>query len=272
MAGEEEVVSVELPAPSSWKKLFYPNKAGTVKKTEIVFVAPTGEEISNRKQLEQYLKSHPGNPAITDFDWTTSGTPRRSARISEKTKATPSPDKEPPKKRGRTKSSGSKKDTEADKSEEGGEEKSHVQEDTEVNPSEGNVENKNVTVKNGSGETEKLNEAKDDMVVEETPNAAPVQEAGESTKEKALDIVDESGKERVESQTDKVEETGVTEKNSIETENNTFEASIGEEKKETAGEGAPDSEAKTINHEGNGLTTEVEGKEITTEAEAKANE
>nr|6ACV_A Chain A, Methyl-CpG-binding domain-containing protein 11 [Arabidopsis thaliana] len=71
---EEEVVSVELPAPSSWKKLFYPNKVGSVKKTEVVFVAPTGEEISNRKQLEQYLKSHPGNPAIAEFDWTTSGT------------------------------------------------------------------------------------------------------------------------------------------------------------------------------------------------------
>ncbi|XP_010487418.1 PREDICTED: methyl-CpG-binding domain-containing protein 11-like [Camelina sativa] len=264
MAGEEEVVSVELPAPSSWKKLFYPNKVGTVKKTEIVFVAPTGEEISNRKQLEQYLKSHPGNPEIADFDWTTSGTPRRSARISEKTKATPSPDKEPPKKRGRTKSSGSKKDTEAEKSEEVGEEKSNVQEDTEMHPSEGNAENKNATVKNGSGETEKLSEAKDDMVVEGTQNAAPVQESSESMKEKALDIVDDSSKERV--------ETGVTEKNSVETENNTFEASIGEEKKETAGEGAPDSEGKTRNHEGNGLTTEVEGKEITTEAEAKANE
>ncbi|CAG7877451.1 unnamed protein product [Brassica rapa] len=109
MGTEDEIVSVELPAPSSWKKLFFPNK---VKKTEIVFVSPTGEEINNRKQLEQYLKSHPGSPAIAEFDWTTSGTPRRrSARISEKTKSTPSPDKEPPKKRGRTKSSGSKKDT-----------------------------------------------------------------------------------------------------------------------------------------------------------------
>ncbi|CDY30112.1 BnaC05g37500D [Brassica napus] len=108
MGTEDEIVSVELPAPSSWKKLFFPNKV----KTEIVFVSPTGEEFSNRNQLEQYLKSHPRSPAIAEFDWTTSGTPRRrSARISEKTKSTPSPDKEPPKKRGRTKSPGSKKDT-----------------------------------------------------------------------------------------------------------------------------------------------------------------
>jgi hypothetical protein len=47
-------------------------------------------------------------PAVSEFDWGTGETPRRSARISEKAKATP-PEKEHPKKRGR-KSSGSKKD------------------------------------------------------------------------------------------------------------------------------------------------------------------
>ncbi|CAI9113984.1 OLC1v1037444C1 [Oldenlandia corymbosa var. corymbosa] len=99
---EEEVVSVELPAPASWKKLFMPKKAGTPKKSEVVFVAPTGEEITTRKQLDQYLKSHPGGPAISEFDWSTGETPRRSARISEKAKATPpSTDKEKPKKRAR---------------------------------------------------------------------------------------------------------------------------------------------------------------------------
>ncbi|KAI8024766.1 Methyl-CpG-binding domain-containing protein 10 [Camellia lanceoleosa] len=53
-----------------------PKKAGTPKNNEIIFTAPTGEEIINRKQLEQYLKSHPGNPAISEFDWGTSETPR----------------------------------------------------------------------------------------------------------------------------------------------------------------------------------------------------
>ncbi|KAJ4868407.1 DNA-binding domain protein [Raphanus sativus] len=202
----EESVSVELPAPSSWKKLFFPNKVGSVKKTEIVFVAPTGEEISNRKQLDQYLKSHPGNPSVTEFDWTTSGTPRRSARISDKkTKSTPSPDKEPPKKRGRTKSSGSKKDgEEGEKPEGGGVENSHVQEeDTEMSALKGTKENENVTVKDGSGDT------KDDVVTEETPDPAPVQEAGgESIKEQKHDLVGDISKERVESKTDKEEETG----------------------------------------------------------------
>ncbi|KAG5523307.1 hypothetical protein RHGRI_035202 [Rhododendron griersonianum] len=106
----DDVVSVELPAPPSWKKLFMPKKGGTPKRNEIVFVAPTGEEINNKKQLDQYLKSHPGNPAISEFDWGTGDTPRRSGRISAKAKATPtSAENETPKKRGR-KSSGSKKD------------------------------------------------------------------------------------------------------------------------------------------------------------------
>ncbi|XP_038895345.1 methyl-CpG-binding domain-containing protein 11-like [Benincasa hispida] len=108
-AAMDEVVSVELPAPATWKKLFIPKKSGTPRKSEIVFIAPTGEEIGNRKLLEQYLKLHPGGPAISEFDWSTGETPRRSARISEKVKATP-PKEEPPKKRSR-KSSGSKKDS-----------------------------------------------------------------------------------------------------------------------------------------------------------------
>ncbi|KAK4252908.1 hypothetical protein QN277_011039 [Acacia crassicarpa] len=109
-AAQDEVLSVELPAPPAWKKLFYPKKVGTPRKAEIVFIAPTGEEISGRKQLEQYLKAHPGNPPVSEFDWGTGETPRRSARISEKVKSTPpAAEAEPQKKRAR-KSSGSKKD------------------------------------------------------------------------------------------------------------------------------------------------------------------
>ncbi|KAA8540493.1 hypothetical protein F0562_024588 [Nyssa sinensis] len=109
-APKDDVVSLDLPAPPAWKKLFMPKK-GTPKKNEIVFIAPTGEEINNKRQLEQYLKSHPGNPAISEFDWGSGETPRRSTRISEKAKATPpSAESELPKKRSR-KSSGSKKDS-----------------------------------------------------------------------------------------------------------------------------------------------------------------
>lgn len=106
---DDEIVSVELAAPPSWKKLFTPKQGGTPKKSEVVFITPTGEEVKNRKQLEQYLKAHPGNPAIAEFDWSTGETPRRSARISEKVKAMRPPSLlESPKKKRRT-SSGTKK-------------------------------------------------------------------------------------------------------------------------------------------------------------------
>ncbi|KAL0429783.1 UNVERIFIED_CONTAM: Glucan endo-1,3-beta-glucosidase 14 [Sesamum radiatum] len=115
---KEDVVSVELPAPASWKKLYLPKKGGTPKKNEILFIAPTGEEIGNRKQLEQYLKAHPGSPALSEFDWGTGETPRRSARISEKVKATPpSKEIEPPKKRGRRSSAKKDKEMETGKEE-----------------------------------------------------------------------------------------------------------------------------------------------------------
>ncbi|XVF48074.1 hypothetical protein PTKIN_Ptkin03bG0161600 [Pterospermum kingtungense] len=108
-SGKEDVVSFELPAPPGWKKKFMPKKGGTPKKNEIIFTAPMGEEISNKRQLEQYLKANPGGLALSEFDWGTGETPRRSARISEKVKAMPTTESEPPKKRGR-KSSASKKD------------------------------------------------------------------------------------------------------------------------------------------------------------------
>ncbi|KAG5035257.1 hypothetical protein AAZX31_04G140500 [Glycine max] len=113
----EETFSVELPAPPGWKKLFIPKKAGTPKKNEIVFTAPTGEEINNRKQLEKYLKAHPGGPAVSEFDWGTGETPRRSTRISEKAKAAPPIESEPPKKRTK-RSSASQKETSQEEKEE----------------------------------------------------------------------------------------------------------------------------------------------------------
>ncbi|CAL0307118.1 unnamed protein product [Lupinus luteus] len=113
----EDAVSFQLHAPSGWKKKLLPKKSGTPKKNEIVFTAPTGEEINNKKQLEQYLKAHPGGPAVSEFDWGTGGTPRRSARISEKAKVAPPPESEPPKKRGK-KSSASKKEASEEEKEE----------------------------------------------------------------------------------------------------------------------------------------------------------
>ncbi|XP_056162203.1 methyl-CpG-binding domain-containing protein 11 [Syzygium oleosum] len=129
MAGsveKDEVVSLELPAPPGWTKKYLIKKGGTPKKNEIVFTAPTGDEITNRKQLDQYLKQHPGGPAITEFDWGTGETPRRSARISEKAKATPSPEIESPKKKARRTSASKKDKKETAAAPEGTEEKKEV--------------------------------------------------------------------------------------------------------------------------------------------------
>lgn len=83
-----------------------PKEEGTPKKNAIVFTAPTGEEVTNRKELEQYLKANPGGPKLSEFDWGSGETPRRSSRISEKVKSTPpSSETEPVKKRVRKSSS-----------------------------------------------------------------------------------------------------------------------------------------------------------------------
>ncbi|XP_020599559.1 methyl-CpG-binding domain-containing protein 10-like isoform X2 [Phalaenopsis equestris] len=85
--------------------MFAPKKAGTPMRNEIFFISPTGEVIRNKKKLNQYLRSHPGNLSSSVFDWGTGDTPRRSARISEKIKAMETLQEEPPKKRGRISSS-----------------------------------------------------------------------------------------------------------------------------------------------------------------------
>ncbi|KAK2411677.1 methyl-CpG-binding domain-containing protein [Trifolium repens] len=126
----EETVSLELPAPSGWTKKFFPKRSGTPKKTEIVFTAPTGEEIHTKRQLEKYLKANPGGPNISEFDWGTGETPRRSSRISEKVKASPPESKsEPPKKRGK-KSSASKKEASGEEEEEAKDVEMHEADET----------------------------------------------------------------------------------------------------------------------------------------------
>lgn len=125
------------------------------KKSEIVFTAPTGEEISNKKQLEQYLKAHPHGPASSEFDWGTGETPRRSARISEKAKISPAANSEPPKKRGR-KSSASKNDgKEAENAPESTEEAKEVEmKEAEKTEDNAKVEKENDILKESRDENE----------------------------------------------------------------------------------------------------------------------
>ncbi|XP_043697635.1 methyl-CpG-binding domain-containing protein 11-like isoform X2 [Telopea speciosissima] len=109
---------------------FTPKKGGTPRRNEIVFISPTGEEIKNRRQLEQFLKSNPEGPSLSEFDWGTGDTPRRSARISEKTKMTETPETEPPKKRERK--SSSKK--EAEEKKDGGRGEGDAPQEEDVTP------------------------------------------------------------------------------------------------------------------------------------------
>ncbi|KAK4764334.1 hypothetical protein SAY87_013772 [Trapa incisa] len=102
MERDDEVVSLELPAPPGWTKKYVLKKSGTPKKNEIIFTSPTGEEINNRRSLDQYLRSHPGGPAVSEFDWSTGEAPRRSARISERTRVALPAEFETPTKRRRT--------------------------------------------------------------------------------------------------------------------------------------------------------------------------
>ncbi|XP_059276572.1 methyl-CpG-binding domain-containing protein 11-like [Lycium ferocissimum] len=201
---KNEIVSIELPAPNGWNIFlkFLPKKGGTPKKNEIIFTAPTGEEITTRKQLEQYLKSHPGGPPVAEFDWGTGETPRRSARITEKVKATQSPaGSEPAKKRSR-KSSASKKDSkevteeiDAAKDDDIEETEKH-EKDTAAMEAEKDVEQK----QDGKSEEEKKEEAeateKDVQKKNESENAdgkvedAPSEEA---QVEKDVEMADNVG-------------------------------------------------------------------------------
>ncbi|KAG4390070.1 hypothetical protein AAZX31_06G204800 [Glycine max] len=140
----EETLSLELPAPPGWKKQFIPKKAGTPKKNEIVFTAPTGEEINNRKQLEKYLKAHPGGPAVSEFDWGTGETPRRSTRISEKAKAAPPTQREPPKKRTKRSSASQKEISQEEKEEETKE--AEMQEADDTTKGDNDIEKEKVVV------------------------------------------------------------------------------------------------------------------------------
>ncbi|KAK3149847.1 hypothetical protein QOZ80_3AG0223840 [Eleusine coracana subsp. coracana] len=108
---EKEAFTMELPAPSGWKKKLAPIRGG---KFEVIFVSPTGEEIKSKRQLTQYLKAHPGGPASSEFDWNSSETPRRSARISEKVKATESPEGDKTPKRQRSSSKRGKREKKED--------------------------------------------------------------------------------------------------------------------------------------------------------------
>ncbi|KAK0595165.1 hypothetical protein LWI29_004131 [Acer saccharum] len=215
MESTEEVLSVELPAPTAWKKMYFPKKVGTPRKSEIMFIAPTGEEINNRKQLEQYLKSHPGNPAISEFDWGTGETPRRSSRISEKVKATPTPEKEPPKKKGRRSSLGRRDNKETEAASAKPEDEKEIQmKDADVtekgNAEENKTEEKADETKNKDANMEKTGpeEVKKDTEIQDAAEETKNDAAGNTEVSKTADEVAQNEKEKVEDSVEKAQENG----------------------------------------------------------------
>ncbi|KAL0651441.1 hypothetical protein Bca4012_094132 [Brassica carinata] len=181
---------------------FYPKRAGTPRKTEIVFMAPTGEEISSRKQLEQYLKAHPGNPVISEFDWTTGETPRRSSRISQKVKATtPTPEREPHMKKRR--SSLTKKDLKeaAEKENKEGEKKEGGAEVAEAEKE--NKEGEKTEAENKEGEVvtdKKENMEVDTSEVEKKKNEEENKEGEvETDKKEPMEVDASEGEKKTES-------------------------------------------------------------------------
>ncbi|XP_019437511.1 PREDICTED: methyl-CpG-binding domain-containing protein 11-like isoform X2 [Lupinus angustifolius] len=193
----EETFSLELPAPSGWKKKFSPKKPGTPKKNEIVFTTPTGEEISNKKQLEQYLKANPGGPPASEFDWGTGETPRRSARISEKAKAAPPPESEPLTKRGK-RSSASKKETSEEEKEEA--------KDVQMQDADDSKVDKYIEEEKNTGKENQDEKRVEDTDVKESTHSGEAK-AGENVQLHALkDKVDDKGAESSEVSKNKDEE------------------------------------------------------------------
>jgi len=48
---------------------FFTKKSGILKRKDVSFLAPDGEELRNKRQLDKYLKNHPGSLMASDFDW-----------------------------------------------------------------------------------------------------------------------------------------------------------------------------------------------------------
>lgn len=108
--------------------------------------------------MELYLKAHPGGPAASEFDWGTGETPRRSARISEKAKAAPPRESEPPKKRSRKTSASKQDNKEKEAAPEGTEEtKGDTQDEQKTGKDDANAETKKDVVKEAAA----AGEAKD---------------------------------------------------------------------------------------------------------------
>ncbi|KAG5226102.1 hypothetical protein OIU77_005640 [Salix suchowensis] len=245
---EEEGFSLELPAPSGWKKKFVPKKGGTPKKGDIIFTAPTGEEIANKRQLEQYLRANPGGPAVSEFDWGTGETPRRSSRISEKAKVSPVKGSEPPKKRSR-KPSASKENKETETTFEGTEEAKEEAEKTK--PDDMEVEVGKEVLKENQDENKGPGP-------ETQKEAAPTEEAGAGEAKTSAKIDEEKVQEndgQQQGEATKKQGSGEQEKAGAGTDDEKKDEAVGDEEKLNKLNGtAPESEGEIKGKEAENCT------------------
>ncbi|XP_071700836.1 uncharacterized protein [Rutidosis leptorrhynchoides] len=161
---------------------FLPKKTGTPKKNEIVFTAPTGEEITTRKQLDQYLKAHPGGPKLSEFDWGTGETPRRSSRIVEKVKLAPPPETEPEPVKKRARSSSKKKQKEEEEEpqppqpEETPEKENNTEKDVEMHDAEKTEAPEKTIAEDNQKEEEKDKNAPEEKAEKDGTSEIPLSE------------------------------------------------------------------------------------------------
>ncbi|KAL8496274.1 hypothetical protein ACS0TY_020111 [Phlomoides rotata] len=186
---QNDVVAIELPAPPGWVKKLTPKKSGTPQKNEIVFISPTGEEIKNKRQLDQYLKSHPGGPAASEFDWGTGDTPRRSARLKTKAVVAP-PSQSPKKKQKKSTTKGAQEKSNTDEEDTTADEKDANAEETKE-PAENSTEDAidaEANTKEEKPNTEEMKEKTEtEAILEEPSAAAPVDENLKSSVEQSND-------------------------------------------------------------------------------------
>lgn len=89
----------DTPTPSGWKRKLVPRvgKGLIPARTDVIFIAPDGEEFKSKAQLQRYLKANKGGPPISEFIWIVDETPRRSTRSTSMTPVKVMKVKSPPK-------------------------------------------------------------------------------------------------------------------------------------------------------------------------------
>lgn len=151
------------------------------KKKDVSFVAPDGEEIKTKRQLDKYLKAHPGTLTASDFEWGVAAveTPpenrRRSARLNSKGRtSTDGADEEPEPKQPVMKRSRKSRENGKDENDGKG---GPISSDKEKENGEGNGETKAMDVDASEVEIPAAEETKEmtaDTIAEKSEDEKPV--------------------------------------------------------------------------------------------------